>query len=146
MFKEDPMQGAPYPADETERDTLISQVLNLIHTEKTSDSLVSFLKTAGDSPIEPIAKMGAQLTLKTVRSIESQTGRDIPGDTELGILSMAIEELATIATNFGVSFTPEMIENSVQIGAQMYNQMMGQDTRGQQQQPPQNPSALGGLA
>jgi hypothetical protein len=147
MFKEAEGSGQPYPATEEERDTLISQVLDLIHTEETSNSLVKFMKNAGESPIEPIAKMASQITAKTVKSIENQTKRDVPGDTELAILSMATEELATIATQFGANFTPEMIQNSVQIGAQMFNQMMGQMQEGQrgQQEAPQNPSALGGM-
>ena len=150
MFKEisEQQSAESYPATEEERDTLISQVLDLIHSEQTSDTLVQFMKTAGESPVEPIAKMASQITSKVITSIEQQTNRDVTGDTELAVLSMAVEELSTIATNFGVNFSPEMVQNSIQIGAQMFNQLMQGTKEGQrsQQQPPQNPSALGGLA
>ena len=149
MFEQEKVSQDPYPSTPNERDTLISQTINLIHSEEVSNSLAKFFNTSNKpSPVEPIAQMGAQLALKVITALEQQTGRDIPSETELGVLAMAIEELYTIVKNFGVEVSQEMVANSVQIGSQLYNDSAKKgrgdvkEQQGQPQGPP--PSALQG--
>ncbi len=149
MFNQEQAPQEPYPATEEERDTLISQTINLIHSEEVSDSLAKFFNTSNKpSPVEPIAQMGAQLALKVITALEQQVGRDIPGETELAVLAMAIEELYTIVKNFGVEVNQAMVANSVQLGSQMFNDSMAKGKQGmkEQAQRPQGPppSALQG--
>ena len=131
MFEPEDTRQGNYPANEEEGKQLVANVINMIHSEQITNSLVETLKQGQQNPIETIGQLGAMLTLKVVSGIEKETQRDIPPETELGILSMSIEELFTIASNFGLQADEEMVRNAVQVGSGIFNKMQSQQGKPQ---------------
>lgn len=141
----------PYPATQEEAEVLVTQMINMIHSEEVSKGLAQVIQNGTEDPINTIAQIGAQLAVKTIKTLEQQTGRDILPETELGVLAIAIEELATISANFGLQVDEAMVSNMVQIGSDMFNQMIQPAQQGPPQGPqqamqggPQGPQAMQG--
>lgn len=142
MFEKDPNQGKPYPATEEEGKKLVANIIKFLHSDKVRKSLVTTLKEGQDQPIETIARLGAMATMQAIKSLEKSVKRDIPSQTELGALSMIVEELATMATQMGFKATPEMVQEMIQIGSNLYNQMLEKMEGGG---PPEGPPPQGAL-
>jgi len=143
MFNQEEPQGT-YPANEEEKETLIANVIKLIHKKETSQALLKSMQ-GGQDPVEVVAKLSAMITYRVIDSLEKESRRDIPPKTELGVLQMSVEELYTVATNAGAQVDAEMVANSIEIGAAMFNDLQeGAGQQQQQQAPPQQPSAMQG--
>jgi len=138
----------PYPATQEEAEVLVTQMVNMIHSEEVSQGLAKVIQGGNNDPVNTISQIGAQLAVKVIKSIEQQTKRDILPETELGVLAIAVEELATISANFGLQVDQEMVANMVQIGSDMFNQMMAPAQQGppaQQGQPQAMQGPQGGM-
>lgn len=137
---------APYPQNKEEAENIVVQMVNMIHSEEVGKGLAQAIQGGQEEPVQVMAQLGAQLAAKVVKAIEQQTKRDILPETELGVLAIAVEELATLAANFGLNVDEPMVGNIVQIASEIYNKMVEapQQTQAMPQQPtPQ--TAMGGM-
>lgn len=126
MLGEQANNTQPFPATEEEVEKLVTQVINFVHDKAVMDSVMKVFSSGRDRLQEAIAQIATGMVIKVVAEIEDQTSRDILPDTELGILSMIIEELYTVATNYGNKVSPEEVQNTIQIASSMYNQALKQ--------------------
>ena len=130
-------QKGPYPESEKEVEELVANVVKFVHSDAVSQSIVEALKGGQSKPIESIAYLAAPMAVKVVQTIEKDTGRDIPGETELGVLSIVVEELFTISANMGLQVSEDMVANAVQISTGLYNKLISPQPQGPQGQPQQ---------
>ena len=129
----DPMEGQEYPSTEEEKDVIVEQVLNMLHSEEVIDTLSKSLREVNpDKAIETVAQIASAFTVKVVTTIEDQVQRDINPNAELGILAIVVEEMMTIGTQYGLQVNEEMVANTVQIASNQYNEMI----KGNQGGPP----------
>ncbi len=124
MFEPNEMEGKPYPGTEEEVDQLISNVINMVHSEEIRNKAVKTLQTNQGKVVEVIAQLSAISTVMIVKAIEQNVQRDITPDTELALLAIVVEEFYTIAANLGKKVSEEEVANSVQIAGPMYNKIL----------------------
>lgn len=128
---QDPMASQEFPSTDEEKDLIVEQVLSMLHSEEVMAGLKdSFANMKGDQAVDNIATFATSIVLKVVDEIEVQTKRDISPKAELGIVAMSVEELMTIAGQYGLKASPEMVANAVEIASNKYNKAVQKQSGG----------------
>ena len=119
---QDPMGTELYPSTDAEKDMIVEQVVTMIHSDEVINKLKSSLINAQpEQVVEIVSTLAVAVVTNMVGAIEEQTKRDISPQAELGIVAMSIEEMMTIATQFGLQVQSEMVANAVEIASNKYN-------------------------
>jgi len=130
MLEQQQQTQGPYPATEEEVETLVTQVINFIHDKNVNGGFVEHLKKGRGDVQEVVMQTASAMAVKIISAIEQEKGRDIPPETELGVLAMVVEELYTIASNYGKEVSPEEVQNTIQVAASQFNQIQQQMKQG----------------
>jgi len=114
-----------YPASRGEKEELVTQVLTMLQSPQIGADIEKLLSGAsGDQVMQKIATFASQVAMKVVSEIEGQKG-DISDQVELAVVAMVSEELVTLAQQYGLKPSEEMVANIVEIASSEYNRMMG---------------------
>ncbi len=132
-----------YPANAEEDNHLLHQIMKFIHSEQIQGDIAKTLKTSPDNLTQVIAEISANIAAKLIFEVKKQ--RQVDDDAESAVLTIATEELFTMAKNMGMKkIAPDMVQNALRIGAGIYNQME-EGMKANQGQPPEQVPQLGGM-
>lgn len=112
----------PFPENNKEDELLVAKILEAVHSEVIQNDIRKYLQSSPKNTVQAVSETAANVALKTATEIQKQ--REITDEAESAVLTIALEELWTMAANMGMKkVPPEVVDNSLTVAAGIYNKM-----------------------